>query len=209
MDAFLTAIASFILDTISSIGYFGITFLMAIESSFIPFPSEVVIPPAAYLAQQGEMNIILVVVAGIVGSLLGALLNYFLAYTLGRKIVYALVEYKVFKYLLIDGKKIARAENYFLKYGSTSTLIGRFVPAVRQLISIPAGFSKMSLKSFIFYTSFGSGIWVTILAVLGYFFGANQELLARYYGRISLFFIGLAVVLVIGLIIKKRWTKNH
>jgi len=204
VDAILVIIVSFVTKVISSIGYLGVAFLMTIESSFIPFPSEIVILPAAYLAQQGEMNIFLVIIAGTIGSLLGALINYFLAYTLGRKVVYSLAGHKLFKLLLISEKKIAKSEKYFLKYGNISTFIGRFIPAVRQLISIPAGFSKMNLKGFIFYTSLGSGIWVIILAVLGYAFGSNQELLVEYYKEISLFFIILALIIVAGIIIKRR-----
>ncbi len=130
------------LNLILEIGYLGITLLITIESSFIPFPSEIVIPPAAYLAQQGEMNIFLVILAGIIGSLLGALINYFLAYTLGRKVVYSLVNLKIFRFLLINKEKVVKAEEYFLKYGNFSTFMGRFIPAVRQLISIPAGFLR-------------------------------------------------------------------
>lgn len=187
-----------------TIGYFGIVFLMTIESSFIPFPSEVVITPAAYLAHQGEMNIILVILSGILGSLLGASINYFLALTLGRKIIYSLANRKFAKLLFINEAKIKKAEDYFLKYGNVSTFIGRLVPAIRQLISIPAGFSKMSFKNFIFYTFFGSGIWTTILAVLGYVFGANQELLAKYYKEISLLFIIIAVLIAIYLLFRKK-----
>jgi membrane protein DedA with SNARE-associated domain len=207
MDVLITLIASFVTKIISDIGYLGITILMAIESSFIPFPSEIIIPPAAYLAQQGQFNIFLVIIAGIIGSLLGALVNYYLTYTLGRKIVYSLSRQKFAKFLLINQEKVVRAEKYFLRYGNISTFIGRLVPWVRQLISIPAGFSKMSLTSFIFYTSLGSGIWVTVLAILGYSFGSNQEMLEKYYQEISLFFIVLAVVLVVGIIIKKRIRK--
>ena len=194
IETILTWLASLVLNIILKIGYIGITLLMIVESSFIPFPSEIVIPPAAYLAQQGQMNIFLVIIAGIAGSLLGALINYYLAYTLGRKAIYS----------LINKKKIVKAENYFLEYGNVSTLLGRFVPAVRQLISIPAGFSRMSLRSFILYTSIGSGIWVIILAILGYAFGANQELLAQYYQQISLFFIVVALIFIIILITKKK-----
>jgi len=191
------------LNLISEIGYLGITLLMTIESSFIPFPSEIIIPPAAYLAHQGEMNIFLVILAGIIGSLLGALINYFLAYTLGRKIIYSLADLKIFRLLLIDKNKIIKAEKYFIKYGNFSTFIGRFIPAVRQLISIPAGFSKMNLKNFIFYTSLGSGIWVIVLAILGYAFGSNKELIAEYYEYISISFIVLSIILIIGVVIRK------
>jgi len=207
MESIFIGLTFWITGLIAKIGYWGIMALMTIESSFIPFPSEVIVPPAAYLAQQGQMNIYLVILAGIAGSLLGALVNYYLALTLGRKIIYALINKKFFKFLLITPKKVDQAEKYFLKYGNVSTLIGRLVPWVRQLISIPAGFAKMKLSSFILYTFLGSGIWVVILAILGYSFGSNQEQLEKYYGEISWFFLILAVVLIISLIIKKK--KNH
>jgi membrane protein DedA with SNARE-associated domain len=207
MDIFLTTITFWATGIIGKIGYWGIMGLMAIESSFIPFPSEIIIPPAAYLAQQGQFNIYLVILAGIVGSLVGALVNYCLAYTLGRKIVYSLSRQKFARFLLINQEKVVRAEKYFLKYGNISTLLGRLVPWIRQLISIPAGFSKMNLTSFIFYTSLGSGIWVTILAVLGYSFGSNQGMLEKYYQEISWFFVSLALLIIIGILIKRKIKK--
>jgi len=204
MELFFETIINWGLNLISEIGYLGIALLMTIESSFIPFPSEVVIPPAAYLAQQGEMNIFLVIISGIIGSLLGALINYFLAYALGRKIIYSLADLKICKFLLINKEKVIKSEKYFLKYGNSSTLIGRFIPVIRQLISLPAGFSKMNLKNFIFYTFLGSGIWVIALAALGYFFGSNKELIAEYYQYISIFFIILSIILIIGLFFKRK-----
>jgi len=208
IESFFVWLASLVTSIILKIGYWGVVALMTIESSFIPFPSEIIVPPAAYLAQQGKFNIYLVIIAGIAGSLLGALINYYLAYTLGRKIIYALVSKKFSKFLLINPEKLVQAEKYFLKYGNISTFIGRLVPWARQLISIPAGFSKMNLKKFVFYTSLGSGIWVIILAILGYAFGSNQELLDGYYKEISLFFIILALVIVVGIIIKRRIKKD-
>lgn len=178
-------------------GYFGVVFLMAIESSFIPFPSEIIIPPAAYLASQGEMNIYLVVVSGITGSLIGACINYWLAMTLGRKIIYALVEKKIFKLLMINRQKIEYAEKYFRRYGNMSTLVGRLVFAVRQLISIPAGFSRMNFKNFIIYTTIGSGLWTIILALFGYLLGANKEAIGDWmhaYKLISLALVGLVLL---------------
>ena len=201
-------LASLVAGIISKIGYYGIVILMTIESSFIPFPSEIVIPPAAYLAYQGEFNIYLVILVGIAGSLLGALINYYLAYTLGRKIIYSLANKRFSKFLLISPEKLDKAEKCFLKYGNASTLIGRLIVGVRQLISIPAGFSKMNLKSFIFFTSLGSGIWIVILAFLGYNIGYNQELFNKYYQEISLLFILLAVIVIIGIIIKKKIKNN-
>ncbi len=208
IESIFVWLASLVASIISKIGYYGIVVLMAIESSFIPFPSEIVIPPAAYLAYQGRFNIYLVVLFGIIGSLLGALINYYLAYTLGRKIVYSLANKNFFKFLLINPEKLDKAEKYFLKYGNASTFIGRLIIGVRQLISIPAGFSKMNLKSFIFYTSLGSSIWVVILAFLGYTIGYNQELFDSYYKEISWFFILLAILFIIGVIIKKKIKNN-
>ncbi|MCU0679351.1 MAG: DedA family protein [Planctomycetes bacterium] len=179
----------------AKMGYPGIVLLMAVESSFIPFPSEVVIPPAAYLAAQGHFNVFLVIISGIIGSLLGACLNYFLALTLGRKAMFKLAARPWAKWLLVSEKKLTQAENYFLQYGRISTFFGRLVPAVRQLISLPAGFSRMRFSIFIFYTVLGSGVWVTILAALGYYFGANPELLSSYYREISYFFVCLAAVI--------------
>ena len=157
-----------LLDFTQGMGYTGVLFLMTIESSFVPFPSELVIPPAAYLASKGEMNIFLVVFFGILGSLTGALINYYLAMYLGRPLVYALTEKKFSKILLINSKKLEKAEKFFLKYGEFSTFTGRLIPVVRQLISLPAGFTKMKLLPFVLYTTLGAGIWIIILAALGY-----------------------------------------
>lgn len=197
-----------ILAVTAKMGYWGIILLMAIESSFIPFPSEVVIPPAAYLASRGEMNIYLIIISGIAGSLIGAFFNYYLAMTLGRRIVFSLANHRFAKYFLISQQKIEIAEKYFLDHGSISTFVGRLVPAIRQLISIPAGFVRMDLKKFLLFTFLGSGTWTVILAVLGYLFGANQELLAKYYREISLFFIFVGVLLVGYFVLSKRQKKT-
>ena len=211
----LGEIIQILLNFSSEIGYLGIVILMTIESSFIPFPSEIVVPPAAYLASQGQFNVYLVILSGIVGSLIGALINYFLARTLGRTIVYSLINKKVARLLLLNQEKLERAEKYFRKYGAISTFIGRLIPAIRQLISIPAGFSKMKLGKFLFYTALGSGLWTIVLAVFGYVFGANQDIWMQYYDdfkHIIYFVFGLFVLLVFGywiiLIIKKQKFKN-
>jgi membrane protein DedA with SNARE-associated domain len=202
-------IISTILEISQAMGYPGILVLMTIESSFIPFPSEIIIPPAAYLAQQGTLNIYLVIFFGILGSLLGATINYLLARYLGRIVVYKLIGHKFSRALLLSEKKLAHAEGYFLRYGNSSTFIGRLVPAVRQLISLPAGFCKMKFRDFIFFTFLGSGTWVVILALLGYFLGANQELLGRYYKEISLFFIAFGIGFVLLLFYKSKVKKNN
>ncbi|MFA4941259.1 MAG: DedA family protein [Patescibacteria group bacterium] len=194
---------NFLLSISQSMGYGGIVLLMAIESSFVPFPSEVVIPPAAYLASQGEMNIILIILAGVVGSLIGAAMNYWLAFYLGRILIYKIADCRLSHFLMVNSAKIKKSEDFFLNYGNISTLIGRLIPVVRQLISLPAGFSGMNFKSFFFYTALGSGIWVTILALLGYAFGANQEMLVEYYKEISWFFAIIGVLSIAIIFFKK------
>lgn len=193
----LNVLIQTLLDFSSEIGYLGVVILMTIESSFIPFPSEIVIPPAAYLASQGQFNVYLVILSGIVGSLIGALINYFLARTLGRTIVYSLINKKVARLLLLNEEKMIKAENYFRKYGAISTFVGRLIPAIRQLISIPAGFSKMKLGKFIFYTTLGSGLWTIILAILGYVFGANQDIWMQYYDEFKHVAYGLIVLIAL------------
>lgn len=189
-----SAIALFFMNIFSGMGYLGIILLMTIESSFIPFPSEIVIPPAAYLAQKGDMNLILVITSGVIGSLLGALINYFLAVTLGRVFIYSFAKTKLAKILLIDEKGLQKSEDLFKKHGISSTFFGRLIPGVRQLISIPAGLAKMNIFSFILFTTLGAAIWNTILALIGYFFGANEKLWHQYYKQIS------SVGLIIGII---------
>lgn len=197
----------FILDLAGDWGYFGIVFLMAIESSFIPFPSEIVIPPAAYLAYQGTMNIYFVVLCGVLGSLIGATINYFLAMWLGRPLVYKIVEKKWARLFLLSKKSVEKSENYFLKYGGISTFLGRLVPAVRQLISLPAGFVRMKFSSFLFFTALGSGFWVSILAALGYYFGAKQEVFELYYREISIGMIFVVCVAVLVFLFVRRGRK--
>lgn len=189
----LTNFFNFLLSITQGMGYLGVGLLMAIESSFIPMPSEIVVPPAAYLASQGSMNIWLVVVFGVLGSLIGAIFNYGLGFYLGRSLVYKLANHRFAKFFLISPEKIQRAEKYFFDNSKSATFIGRLIPVVRQLISIPAGFAKMPFRSFIWYTFLGSTIWVSILAALGYFIGSQQELLALYYTELKwgLLFIGL------------------
>lgn len=195
---------NFLLLISAKLGYGGIVLLMAVESSFIPFPSEIVVPPAAYLASTGVLNIWLVVLCGIVGSLIGALFNYYFAMTLGRALVYRLINHRFAKYLLLSDRQLKETEDYFLKYGNISTFIGRLIPAVRQLISLPAGFVKMNLANFLFYTFLGSGLWTSILAILGYTLGANKELLAAYYSTSSLIIGVLAIFILAGFIVLNR-----
>lgn len=188
------------------LNYLTITILMAIESSFIPFPSEVVIPPAAYKAAVGEeLNIYLVVLFSTIGANIGALINYYLAMFLGRPIIYKFANSRLGHMCLIDQAKVEKAEGYFDKYGAISTFIGRLVPAVRQLISIPAGLSKMKLSTFLLYTTLGATVWNVILATLGYYLSkvpgieSEEQLIAqvtKYSSIIGYVFIGVAIALV-------------
>ncbi len=190
------------------INYGTITLLMAIESSFIPFPSEVIIPPAAWKAAQGDLNIYLVVLSGTFGALLGALFNYYFALYLGRAIVYRFAESKAGRMMLLSRQGVEKAEAYFVRHGKTSTLIGRLVPAIRQLISLPAGLARMNMKDFVLFTVIGSAIWNIILAALGYFLYTQKEVLHRYYAELSwamvLMGVGFAIYLAYKFIKKKE-----
>jgi len=173
------------------ITYWSVFLLMAIESSFIPFPSEIVIPPAAYKAANGDMNIFLVVFAGTMGAIVGALFNYYFAKWLGSKLLLKFANTRLAHLMLIDQSAVEKSESYFRKHGKTSTLIGRLVPGIRQLISLPAGLANMKMSDFLLYTTIGSTIWNVILALLGYFFWSQKEILDKYYTELSLAFLGL------------------
>lgn len=191
----------------ANLNYFTITLLMAIESSFIPFPSEVVIPPAAWKAAEGELNIVLVTLFGTLGSLIGALINYYLALWIGRPLVYKFAESKLGHMLLLDAHKVKKAEDYFIKKGNISTLIGRLIPGIRQLISIPAGLVKMNLKNFILYTAIGAVVWNIVLAVIGYLAQGQADVIKQYSSEISILVVGI-VVLFIGYIVYRIFFKK-
>jgi len=192
----------------ANMNYLTIFALMAIESSFIPFPSEVVIPFAAYKAAQGTLSITGVVLAGTAGALFGALFNYYFALYLGRPVIYRLAETKWAHWLLIDREKVEHAEEYFVKHGKISTFIGRLIPAIRQLISLPAGLAKMKIGSFIFYTVLGAGIWNVILAVVGYFAYDMREKIFPY---LDLVMIALGIVFIAWLSIQgyNAWKRKR
>lgn len=194
----LHTVIDFIVNLVGDLGYAGIIFMMFLESSFFPFPSEVVMVPAGYLASKGEMNIFVVVGAGIIGSLLGALLNYYLAVKLGRKLVI-----KYGKYVFFDEKKMEKVEKFFQAHGHISTFSGRLIPVVRQYISFPAGLAKMNLGVFSFFTGLGAGIWVIVLTLLGYFIGENETLVKEYLHTI------LAITLISVLIIISIYIRKH
>lgn len=192
-----------------NMNYGSITVLMAIESSFIPFPSEIIIPPAAYIASKpgSKLNIILIVIFGTLGALIGAYVNYFLALWLGRPLMYKLADSKVGKMLLLSSAKIQKAENYFNEHGNISTFIGRLIPGIRQLISLPAGLARMNLLSFTLFTALGATTWNIILALLGYIAHGQADLIEKYNKELSyiiLAIVGLIVLFYIFKYVRKR-----
>ena len=192
---------------LQNLDYWWVFVFMAVESSFIPFPSEVVVPPAAFLAlmEDNPMNIFVVVIVATLGAVLGALVNYYLARWLGRPIVYRFADSRIGHMCLIDRAKVEHAEAYFRDHGSASTFFGRLVPAVRQLISIPAGLSGMNLGKFLLFTTLGAGVWNSVLALLGYLIHTQTnltttaqvaELATRYSHEIGRVILVLAVFVV-------------
>ena len=188
--------------------YLSITLLMIIESSFIPFPSEIVIPPAIWKAAGGDLNMPLVVLFATLGAVIGAIVNYVLALWLGRVIVYKLVETRLGKIFMLSQHKVENAEVYFNRHGRSSTFIGRLVPGIRQLISIPAGLAKMNFKQFIFFTTLGSALWNVILAVLSYSLYTQQDMLKKYMSELSYALLAAGVLFVVYLIWKYRKKKE-
>jgi len=195
------ALAQTLVDLIFDWGYLGIFLLMAVESSFVPFPSEIVLIPAGYLASQGDMSITIIMIYALSGSLVGAFINYFLALTLGRKF---LLRYG--HYFFIKEETLLKMEDFFAKHGHISTFTGRLIPAVRQLISIPAGLARMNIAEFIAYTTLGAGIWALVLTLLGYFIGENQALINQYLKQITT--ITIALLFIIALLYFK-YQKNR
>lgn len=206
MEELIVNIAGGALDALN---YGWIILFMAVESSFIPFPSEVVMIPAAYMAAEtGEMSYPLIVLAGTLGALLGALINYFLSATLGRSIIYAFADSRLGRLCLLDREKVQNAERYFDRHGVISTLVGRLIPAIRQLISIPAGLARMNLLSFCLFTAVGAALWNSVLVGIGYVFHTVMdrqtliEKVSHYSHIIGYTAIALVLVLIVSLIVK-------
>ena len=193
--------------------YASITALMAIESSFIPFPSEVVIPPAAFVAGQSEsvlcatgnypVDVLLIVLFGTLGAMLGAVINYALSVWLGRLIIYKFADSRLGHLCLLSGEKLERAEAYFRDHGNVSTFIGRFIPGIRQLISIPAGLSRMHFGAFLWWTFIGAFIWNCILATIGYVAAGQMSLIKEYSHELSIVLIALFGICVLYFAIKQ------
>jgi len=198
----------------ANMNYTAVGLLMTLESSFIPFPSEVVIPPAVYVASnpdtKGGMKIWLIVLIGTLGAMLGAYINYFLSRWLGRPIIYAFADSKAGRLLRLSKEKVQRAEDYFNDHGNVSTLVGRLIPVIRQLISIPAGLSKMNIAAFSFFTFIGAAVWNCILALLGYlaYRAADPTVIERYSHELSvaiiILFAAAIVFFVLRALIRKK-----
>lgn len=192
------------------LNYGTVALLMGIESSFVPFPSELVVPPAAYKALQpnSNLNIIFVVLFASLGALAGAFINYYLAKFLGRPIIYKLADSRLGHFLLLDSSKIQKAEAFFLERGAISTLVGRLIPGIRQLISIPAGLSGMKIFPFALYTIIGATFWNILLALLGYFAHGQKDLIDKYSGEISKVLLALGI-LFIGYMVFSAFRKKN
>jgi membrane protein DedA with SNARE-associated domain len=184
-------IIDFVMTNVAHFGYWGIFFMMFLESTFFPLPSELVLIPAGYLAYKGEMDLTLIIIYGTLGSIGGALFNYYLAMYLGRSFLL-----KYGKYVLVKEKTILRIEEFFKIHGAISTFSGRLIPVVRHYISIPAGIAQMNLVKFIAYTAFGAGIWAMVLTLLGYAIGNNEALINRYLHSIVLITLAILAVIV-------------
>lgn len=196
----------------ANMNYATITTLMAVESSFVPFPSEVVVPPAAYVAgiegsslhttNNYPLNVLLVVLFGTLGAIIGAIVNYLLAMWLGRPIIYAFADSKLGHLCLLSAEKVKKAEDYFNEHGKVSTFVGRLIPGIRQLISIPAGLCKMHFGWFLFYTFLGASIWNVILALLGYIAHGQMDLIHAYSHELSIAIMALLALIVVYFIVK-------
>jgi membrane protein DedA with SNARE-associated domain len=196
-------IANTIVGYIGDMGYWGIFLLMFLESTFFPFPSEIIMIPAGYLAYKGEMNVYIVVLVGIFGSVAGALFNYYLAMHFGRKFI---VKYG--KYFFIKEETLDKLEAFFTKHGDLSTFNGRLIPGIRQLISLPAGLAKMNIIKFSFYSGLGAGIWVIVLVALGYILGSKEELISEYLKSATLIALISVVLITLFYIVRNKRRKE-
>lgn len=206
---------SFLQWCLEHLNYWTITLLMTIESSFIPFPSEIIVPPAAYhAAANGELNVALIIFFATLGACFGALINYYLALWIGKPIVYKFADSRIGHILLLDVKKIQQAEDYFNKHGAVSTFVGRLIPAIRQLISIPAGLAKMKIHTFLAFTALGAGIWNAVLAALGYYLERivpEEELIStvtEYSHEIGYTIVAIVAVVLTVIIVRNKIKKK-
>ncbi len=196
-------IAATLVQYIGDMGYWGIFLLMFLESTFFPFPSEIIMIPAGYLAYKGEMNVYLIVIVGILGSVGGALFNYYLAMHFGRKFLL-----KYGKYFFIKEETLDKLEAFFTKHGELSTFNGRLIPGIRQLISLPAGLAKMNIVKFSLYSALGAGIWVVVLVALGYLLGSNEALISEYLHTATIIALISVVFITLFYIIRNKRKKE-
>ena len=201
----LEQLVNWLLQTLRDVGYPGIVALMAMESSILPVPAELVMPPAGYWVAKGEMNAWIVLACGTVGSVLGALANYWMAHVLGRAFVR-----RFGRYVLLSERSLDRAERFFSDHGEISTLVGRLLPVLRHLISIPAGIARMSVSRFVTFTALGAFAWCAVLTGIGYFLGRHEDALPsheevqRYVGRVMWIVVPLILVGVTIYVIRHR-----
>ncbi|MGL4908505.1 MAG: DedA family protein [Bacteroidales bacterium] len=189
--------------------YLWVMGLMIIESSFVPFPSEIIIPPAVIIAiTAGTVSVPIIVLVGTLGALIGAYVNYYMGWYLGRPVIHKLANTRLAHAFLIDQHKVEKAETYFLKNGKVSTLIGRLIPGIRQLISIPAGISKMPVAAFSLYTFIGAFVWNIILAIIGYICACNLEHFSSIFHELKIAFLTLGGLFICYLIYKAWATKS-
>ena len=196
-------IATTIVSYIGDMGYMGIFLLMFLESTFFPFPSEIIMVPAGYLAYQGQMNMYAIVFVGIVGSVLGALLNYYLAMIFCRKFIL-----KYGKYFFIKEETLAKLDTFFAKHGEISTFTGRLIPGIRQLISLPAGLANMNIFKFSFFTALGAGIWVVVLVAIGYLVGSNEALISEYMKSATVIALVCVVLITVFYVMRNKRRKE-
>jgi len=196
-------IANTIVSYIGDMGYWGIFLLMFLESTFFPFPSEIIMIPAGYLAFKGEMNLYIILLVGILGSVGGALLNYYLAMIFGRKFIL-----KYGKYFFIKEETLSKLDVFFAKHGEISTFTGRLIPGIRQLISLPAGLARMNMAKFSFFTALGAGIWVVVLVGVGYVVGSNEALISEYLKSATLIALISVVLITIFYVVRNRRRKE-
>lgn len=208
--SFVSAVTDWYAD---NMGLGSVTLLMTIESSFIPFPSEVIIPPAVYVAEEENsslnitdsyfLNVLIIILFGTLGALLGAIINYFLSMWLGRPIIYAFADSKLGHILLLNSDKIKKAEDYFNEHGRISTFVGRLIPAIRQLISIPAGLARMPFGIFIGYTALGAFVWNCVLALIGYIAHGQKDLIDEYSHELSIVILALFGLVILWWLLRK------
>ena len=207
----IAEIIEWLISAVNSLGYLGIFIGMTIESSVIPFPAELILPPAGVLVARGQMSFLIVLLLAVAGSIAGALINYYIAYHLGRKAVNKLL-LKYGKILFIKESELLKSESYFQKHGEITTFVGRLIPGIRSFVSLPAGFYKMNLSKFCLFTGIGAGAWSAMLIYLGILYGENQETLKPLINQLTAWILlAIAVIIIVYYLIvkKKRKISNY